>query len=1155
MFFRTGSDHMISRLVVVFFLLAFCISITGYLYYNNQQRELKKNIQDELSAIADLKVNQVIAWRKERIGDADIIMNNNLISARIDQFRKNPATSGLKKDIQTWLTSLQDNYDYKIIFLVDPKGEILLSTDQRNGSLSPQSRKWLDDALRTKNVVFTDLHTSDNINIVHIDLIAPIFLHTQNTSQPLGAVIFLIDPEMFLYPLIQTWPGLSKTAETLLIRREKDEIVFLNELRHRKNAALSLRVPLSKHPALASLLEKEGSGLLDTHDYRDVPVLANIQPVPATSWLLVSKIDEDEVYAPIREQARLLAIVITLLITAAGLSIIFWWRRQSAVHAQQQSDAQLKSETLSRRYDYLSKYANDIILLVDRSGRIIEANERAIGVYGYAHEELTRLTINDLRPREEWRDIDQQFHKVQERDGLIYETVHLSKKGQQFPVEVSARAIDVEGNKLFQAIIRDITERKQSEKKILHLNRLYAVLSEVNQVIVRTNDRDQLFQDLCRIAGDVGGFKLAWIGLVDTNTGQVKTASHYGQGDEYLENIRVTINDEPEGRGPTGSAIREKNHVICMDIANDPRMSPWKEHALKQGYHSSGAFPVLQQDRVIGAFTLYSDEIDFFRDDEVKLLDEIALDISFALDNIDKEARRNQAEQALLENEVRYKYLIESITDYIFTVEVTNGRVTATTHGPGCITVTGYTAEEYQADPNLWYQMVHEEDRPAVLEQAEMILSGKRIAPLEHRIIHKNGSIRWVKNTPVPRFDQAGELVAYDGLVTNITDLKYLEVQLRQAQKMEAIGQLAGGVAHDFNNILTAIIGYGNLLKMKIHEGDPLRHNVDQILASAERAANLTSNLLAYSRKQIINPKTVSMNSIVLQVEKLLQRLIGEDIEFRTVLTDADLIVMADVGQMEQVLMNLSTNARDAMPAGGILTLETERVELSNEFVKMHAYGESGSYALISISDTGIGMDETTKERIFDPFFTTKEVGKGTGLGLAMVYGIIKQHSGYINVYSEPGKGTTFKIYLPLALSAIEAPVPETGSILPRGTETVLLAEDDKTVRNLTKTILENFGYTVIAAVDGEDAIQKFVEHRDVVELLILDIIMPKRNGKEVAEEIQKIQPGIKILYTSGYTADIVHKKGILEESVNFISKPISPMDFLSKVREVLDKG
>jgi len=426
-----------------------------------------------------------------------------------------------------------------------------------------------------------------------------------------------------------------------------------------------------------------------------------------------------------------------------------------------------------------------------------------------------------------------------------------------------------------------------------------------------------------------------------------------------------------------------------------------------------------------------------------------------------------------------------------------------------------------------------------------------------HTVIHthydKDGKPSYVEIRAYPMKNESGETISVIELVNDITEKRKLESQLRQAQKMEAVGLLAGGVSHDFNNILTAIVGYGNLLRMKMKEDDPLRHNVTQILASVERGANLTHSLLAFSRKQVMNPRPVNFNAIVESVHKLLKRLIGEDIELKTLLTAEDVTVMADSGQIEQVLMNLATNARDAMPNGGRLTIETERIEVKEAYITSHGYGLPGTYVLISVTDSGTGMDEATKAKLFEPFFSTKEVGKGTGLGLAMIYGIIKQHNGYINVYSEPGEGTTFKIYLPVIKAKIEAPtLPE---VLPSagGTETVLIAEDDESARELTKTVLQEFGYSVIEAKDGEDAVEKFMQNSKTIKLLLLDVIMPKKSGPEVLNEIKKVMPDIKALFISGYTADTIHKKKLLDEHINFVSKPFSPQVILQKIREVLD--
>lgn len=402
--------------------------------------------------------------------------------------------------------------------------------------------------------------------------------------------------------------------------------------------------------------------------------------------------------------------------------------------------------------------------------------------------------------------------------------------------------------------------------------------------------------------------------------------------------------------------------------------------------------------------------------------------------------------------------------------------------------------------------------------------------------------------------DEKGEHIGFVCITRDITERRKLEEQLRHAQKMEAIGQLAGGIAHDFNNILSAITGFGSLIEMNMNEDDPNKAHLNEMLKAGERAAQLTKSLLAFSRKQIIDLKPQNLNEIIKDVEKFLRRIIGEDIKLKTRASAKNLTILADRGQIEQVLMNLATNARDAMPEGGELTIETAIIQIDKEYIKNHNYGEPGMYALLSVTDSGMGMDEKTRQKIFEPFFTTKEMGRGTGLGLAMIYGIVKQHDGYIDVYSVPEKGTTFRIYMPLInLEAKEKVTVASTVYLKGGAETVLVAEDDEAVRKITNDMLERFGYKFITAVDGEDAIKKFKENKDDIKLLLLDVIMPKKNGKEAYEEIRKIKPDIKTIFLSGYMADLMDKKGILKEGLNFVMKPASPKELLRKVREVLD--
>jgi PAS domain S-box-containing protein len=443
------------------------------------------------------------------------------------------------------------------------------------------------------------------------------------------------------------------------------------------------------------------------------------------------------------------------------------------------------------------------------------------------------------------------------------------------------------------------------------------------------------------------------------------------------------------------------------------------------------------------------------------------------------------------------------------------------------------------------------EDVPRLTDNISRVTAGLDRAGV-WRHLKKDGSIIQVEITShtVDFGGRRAEIV----LANDVTERSKLEEQLRQAQKMEAVGLLAGGVAHDFNNVLTAIIGYANLMQLKLAKDDPLRAYAENILSTSQRAAQLTKSLLAFGRKQVISPVPVQLNGIVERIAKLLQRLIREDISLSVSLTSEDTTILADSVQIEQVLMNLATNARDAMPNGGTLAVSTSIIPVSREKVASHGVVPAGRFVMLSVTDTGVGMDERTRERLFEPFFTTKEMGKGTGLGLASAYGVMKQHRGIIDVESEEGLGTTFHLFFPLITeeeSGGSAPAEEP---VRGGSETILVAEDDGVLRNLTRSVLTEFGYTVIEASDGEEAVQLYRENSERIQLLLFDVIMPKKNGKDAMNEIRAQRPDMRVLFISGYSADIISKEGILAGNFEVITKPVSPIELLQKIRQVLDR-
>jgi two-component system, cell cycle sensor histidine kinase and response regulator CckA len=529
----------------------------------------------------------------------------------------------------------------------------------------------------------------------------------------------------------------------------------------------------------------------------------------------------------------------------------------------------------------------------------------------------------------------------------------------------------------------------------------------------------------------------------------------------------------------------------------------------------------------------------------------IALVFVFDLYVVYQQLQIMRMRRRLLEREEFFQLISDNVVDMIAVVDSNGKRVY---NSPSYLRILGYALDELESTSS--FEQVHPDDRQIVVDataDARRTGVGRRI---EYRMRHKDGSWVYLESTASPVMNTKGEVENLVIVNRDISERRRLEEQLRQSQKMDAIGRLSGGVAHDFNNLLGVIIGYAEILQERIPETDSMRAPVDQIIKAGSRASSLTKQLLAFSRQQVMEPKILLLNAVVSDTEKMLRRLIGEDIELLTSLEPSLGKIRADQGQIEQVIMNLVVNARDAMPEGGRLVIETSNFEIDDKFARRYAYPVlPGSYVLLTVRDNGIGMDTATQQRIFEPFFTTKEKGKGTGLGLSLVYGVVKQSGGYIDVVSTRGKGTTFNIYLP----RVGQNVAETRTIGPdrpeelRGTETILLAEDEDTLRALTRHLLELYGYRVLEACDGNQALQLSEHTADEIHLLLTDVVMPGISGRALADQLKRKRPDVRIVFMSGYTGQRVGEKEILEPGSAFLQKPFTREGLARKIREALD--
>ncbi|HUG10529.1 MAG TPA: PAS domain S-box protein [Opitutaceae bacterium] len=800
------------------------------------------------------------------------------------------------------------------------------------------------------------------------------------------------------------------------------------------------------------------------------------------------------------------------------------------------------------RFRALFEYAPDGILIASPNGVYLDANASACRLFSYSHEEFVGMDATMLAVESEVPHIAPALEQLQNARDYRREWRFRRKDGSEFPAEVIATTMP-DGN--IVAIVRDITRHILAEQRLEHLNRVYAVLSDINQSIVRERDITAMLAGACRIAVEKGNFRMAWIGMLD-ETGKVVPVSSAGAVDGYLDGLIIDPNDETRAKGPTSRALLTGAHVMCADIENDPLFAPWRDRALARGYRASAALPLIVEGKAVGTFNLYASEPGFFEAKETQLLDALAVDISFALEISHRESRRRVAEEELRWRTAFFEAQVESALDGILIVDtkgrkiLQNDRFNKLWNIPPEIAANPDDRVQFEwaigrtKDPEMFARRVAE------LYASPVEMSRDIVELLDGTVLERGSS---------PVVDKAGRHYGRIWMFRDITEQRRLEAQFRQSQKMEAIGQLAGGVAHDFNNILAAIMMQADLASSAGDMPAETREMLDEIKRAAERAANLTRQLLAFSRRQVLQPRILDLNEVVTNVTKMLQRILGEDIRLQFNLHPVPLFTRADAGMLDQVLLNLVVNARDAMPNGGSLAINTRAAILSEQQAAELPDSEPGPQVCVSVTDTGCGIAPEHLSRIFEPFFTTKEPGRGTGLGLATVFGIVKQHGGALKVESVVNSGTTIEFMLPAIDHINEAAVSASAPAPPRGgTETILLVEDDPAVRMLTRIVFENKGYKILEADCGPAALEVWESSGGAVDLLFTDLVMPEGiGGHALAAQLQAFKPGLKVIFTSGYSADIAGRELELKAGQNFIQKPSPPNALLEIVRRSLD--
>jgi PAS domain S-box-containing protein len=772
-------------------------------------------------------------------------------------------------------------------------------------------------------------------------------------------------------------------------------------------------------------------------------------------------------------------------------------------------------------------------IYIHAGDKFLYANRASESITGYSREELLAMPVWKFIYPEDLPLVKSHAEKRVRGEPVPdrYEFRLIDKRDEVRWVDFSGAAIQFGGQSAIVATVFDITDRKRSEK-------LQSALYRIANLASSATDLNEFYKSIHDIVSELMEARNFYIAVLSEDGERIEAP--------YFVDEQDPEPPPPEAwRGGLTEYVLRTGKPLLADPKKFEKMVTAGEAVL------SGApsvdwlgVPLKSGDRTFGVLVVQSySETSRFGQKEADILMFVSQQVASAI-------LQRRSQEALRRSEERYRSQVHSAVYGIYRSSVQGKFLDV---NPALVQMLGYDsaealyamdmAKDLYADPRERQRYVNE------------FAKAQRIDGIETRWKRKDGRNITVRLSGRAGLRYPGEPESFEMICEDVTERRMLEEQLLHSQKMEAVGRLAGGVAHDFNNLLTVIKGYSELMLNEVPEKDPMRVEVEEIRRAAERAASLTRQLLAFSRRQVLEPKVVDLNAIIGNMQKLLLRLLGEDVELQVSLSPALGNVKADPGQIEQVIMNLAVNARDAMPRGGKLTVETCNHAIDETYAREHAVVHAGHYAMMAVTDTGIGMDQQTVSHVFEPFFTTKETGKGTGLGLSTVYGIVKQSGGYIWVYSEPGHGTSFKVYLPIVETG---KAEETGSrpvLTPtyRGTETILLVEDEGGVRALVKEVLQRHGYRVIETGNGGEALLACEQHPEDIHMLLSDVVLAQMTGTELARRLTPLRPNMKVLFISGYTEEAIIHQGVLEEGTAFLQKPFTPNVLARKVRQVLD--
>ncbi|MBI5192048.1 MAG: PAS domain-containing protein [Nitrospirae bacterium] len=1159
-----------SVIAILIILLPVVVSFV-FDYYKNKEN-LKEGILREMTVIAEGVEGQVYNFLEMSRRRAYDFSTDGYIRDSLLKIKKGDKDARFALNRHLLLYKKPVDETLSRINIISTDGKIVAATDFSSMGLDVSNEEYFIKGREGLNIS-ENFHVSNGLP--ELAVTAPIKSNINNgTIGILVNFITLSELNDVLsgelsrkFGAISSTLGRHKTMEIYLANKDR---YMITESRFIKDAVLKQKVN-SLPIELCLNSNKEFTGFYK--DYRGIEVAGASMCVPKLKWVLLIETDTSETFAPLSIMRKsaitsggvVVSIILMVLLYIFKKFVIPLRKVYTAAEDIAQGNYDIRipvvtSDEIGIVSSSINRMARDIkertklleenegqirviidnstavIYLKDREGRYILINKRYEELFHITKEYIKGKTDFDIFPE----DIASAFKAndvevLNVKQPLQFEEIAPHDDGLHYYLSIKVPIFDSYGFPYGTCgISTDITERKLMENEI-------NLLKNISISIGKSEDFDSALREVlarvCEFTGWV--FGEVWF------PNQEGTLLEYGSICYGKDNRLKSFCDASKqytfskGTGLPGRVwlTNKPEWIRDVTINNTGFLRP--DLALKAGIKASLGVPIIAGEDVLAVIVFFVSNV---REEDRQLIS-IIWAVASQLGPI---FQRKHTEDLRSELQQRYEGLVNSLDVGVYR-HTLDGRFTEVNQG-------AIRLAEAESEDELLIHNAEElvYNKKTYAELIEKLSQKGFIKNLEVECITLKGRRFWASISAVLKKDENG-ITFIDGLIEDITLNKSLEEQLIQAQKTEAIGRLAGGIAHDFNNILTAIIGYGTILRMKRGDDELLNKNISNILTLCERAANLTQGLLTFSRRQYMNVGIYNLNEIVKSSEKMLSRIIGEDITINSILHEKELMVKADFAQIEQVLLNLATNSIDAMPAGGTLTIRTSLTALDDKYIEKHGYGESGDYASILFSDTGTGVSEDVMQKMFDPFYTTKEVGKGTGLGLSIVSGIVKQHNGFIDVNSVPGTGTTFSIYIPITKLLTEKKGFSEVMIQKGKKMLILLAEDEEEVRKVTANALREFGYTVIEAVDGEDALIKFMENKDSIHLLFFDIVMPHKGGLDAYEEIIKSRPELKAIFTSGYTLEMDNMNKIHEYGCDFIPKPISPTLLYKKVSDALN--